>query len=115
MVQASKSHCTFARAALIVSCAVAGLVLLAQPLSSQTSSGGSSPKPGEAWKFSPFHGVPNAATGRNIPCSCRSQGRDFRLGERVCLRTHLGMVIAVCDLVLNNSSWILTDEPCEMS
>ncbi|MEQ1650302.1 MAG: hypothetical protein ABL898_17110 [Hyphomicrobiaceae bacterium] len=75
----------------------------------------SSPMPGEAWKTSPFHGVPNAATGQNIPCVCRFKDRDFRLGQRVCMNTYKGVMVAVCDLHLNNTTWEPTGEPCEMS
>lgn len=39
---------------------------------------------------------------------CLAQGERFRLGERVCLRGR----IAVCDRVLNNTSWRLTEEAC---
>lgn len=41
-------------------------------------------------------------------CRCLAHGERFRLGERVCLRGR----IAVCERVLNNTSWRLTDEPC---
>lgn len=73
------------------------------------------PKPGEAYKTSPFHRVPNAATGQFIPCTCKFRGRDFRVGERVCMSTYKGTVITVCDLELNNSTWIPTEETCEVS
>lgn len=53
--------------------------------------------------------------GRVIPCRCRFAGRDYRLGEAVCMNTHLGTVIARCDLMLNNTSWIPTETPCEVS
>ncbi len=75
----------------------------------------SAPAPGEAWKSSPFHGVTNEATGKSIPCICRFQNRDFRLGESVCMPTHLGVVIAKCDLQLNNTTWAPTDQPCTLS
>jgi hypothetical protein len=86
---------------------------LASPLASQERV--ASPVPGEAWKTSPFHGVPNAATGQNIPCVCRFKDRDFRLGQRVCMHTYKGVMIAACDLHLNNTTWEPTGEPCEMS
>lgn len=41
-------------------------------------------------------------------CRCLAQGERFRLGERVCLRGR----IAVCERVLNNTSWRVTQEPC---
>lgn len=73
------------------------------------------PAPGEAWKTSPFHGVPNAATGQNIPCLCVYRGKQYRLGEAVCMQTHVGTVITRCDLNLNNTTWAPTNEPCNLS
>lgn len=71
--------------------------------------------PGEAWRTSPFHGVTNEATGRPIPCLCRFRGQDYRLGDAVCMTTHVGTVIARCDLSLNNTTWVPTGEPCTLS
>jgi hypothetical protein len=73
------------------------------------------PAPGEAWRSSPFHGVPNAATGRNIPCFCVYRGKEYRLGDAVCMHTHLGTVVTRCDLSLNNTTWAPTPEPCTIS
>ncbi len=63
---------------------------------------------------SPYHGMRDG-DGRIIPCRCRFDGRDFRVGEAVCMNTHMGTVIARCDLQLNNTSWIATGTPCELS
>ena len=71
--------------------------------------------PGEAWKSSPFHGVPNAATGKNIPCVCVFRGKEYRLGEAVCMQTHVGTVVTKCDLLLNNTTWAPTTEACNVS
>jgi hypothetical protein len=79
------------------------------------SSSAPSTAPGEAFKTSPFHRVINEATGKPIPCICRFQNRDFRVGEAVCMNTHLGVMIARCDLHLNNTSWVPTNEPCTVS
>jgi hypothetical protein len=76
---------------------------------------GAAPEPGEAWKSSPHHGVTNEATGKPIPCVCRFRGQDFRLGQAVCMQTHLGLVIAKCDLQLNNTTWAPTTESCTVS
>jgi hypothetical protein len=73
------------------------------------------PAPGEAWKSSPHHGVIDGATGKPIPCRCRFKDRDFRLGDSVCMSTHLGVVIARCDMILNNTTWAPTSEPCAVS
>lgn len=69
----------------------------------------------EAWRTSPFHGALSGATGQPIPCLCLFRGRQFRVGERVCMQTPDGIRITRCDLVLNNTSWIPTDEQCTMS
>jgi hypothetical protein len=48
----------------------------------------------------------------DIPeCTCRAQGRDFRVGETACIRSRL----ATCDTVLNNTSWSMSDAPCTVS
>ena len=79
----------------------------------RAQSGGAAP--GEAWRSSPHHGVINGATGNVIPCRCRFQGRDYRLGEAVCMNTHVGTVLAKCDLSQNNTTWAPTSDPCVMS
>jgi hypothetical protein len=48
-------------------------------------------------------------------CTCRAQGRDFALGQSVCLATPRGARIATCAMVLNNTSWQLTETPCVVS
>lgn len=73
------------------------------------------PSPGEAWKTSPFHGAINGATGQPIPCVCRFKGAEFKLGAAVCMNTHVGTVIARCDLLYNNTTWVPTTEPCTIS
>lgn len=72
-------------------------------------------QPVEAWRTSPFHGAISGATGKPIPCLCRYKGRDFQLGERVCMQTQNGIVLTRCDLFLNNTTWVPSDEPCTMS
>jgi hypothetical protein len=69
----------------------------------------------DAWKTSPFHGVPNAATGQNIPCRCRFQGKDLQLGAEVCMNTPNGTMLARCDLLLNNTTWAPTSIPCQLN
>lgn len=75
--------------------------------------GGRGPPP--AWPSSPFHGVISGATGEPIPCRCRFKGNAYRLGDTVCMATHLGVQLARCDLFLNNTSWVPTGVPCTMS
>jgi hypothetical protein len=69
----------------------------------------------EAWTTSPFHGVPNAATGKNIPCVCRYKGAALPLGTEICLNTPYGMMLARCDLQLNNTTWAPTTTPCQIN
>jgi hypothetical protein len=51
----------------------------------------------------------------DIPCICLFQGRQFRLGDIVCMQTHIGTVLTRCELVLNNTSWTPSRQPCEIS
>lgn len=67
-----------------------------------------------AYPTSPFRGV-HDGSGRVIPCRCRFQGEQFQLGALVCMSTHAGVVLARCDLMLNNTSWIPTEMPCTLS
>ena len=71
--------------------------------------------PAPAWPSSPFHGVIDGATGQPIPCLCRYQGISYRLGDTVCMNTHLGRQLTRCDLFLNNTSWVPTGVPCTTS
>lgn len=75
---------------------------------------GPAPVPEPAWKSSPFHGV-IGGDGNVIPCRCIYRGHAYRLGERVCMNTHLGTVMTECDLQLNNTSWVPTGEACTIS
>jgi hypothetical protein len=51
-------------------------------------------------------------TGAPIPCRCVFRGQDFKVGQSVCMNTHVGTVITRCELHLNNTSWTPTDTPC---
>jgi hypothetical protein len=89
----------------------------AQSPSPPASSAPAAPTPGapaENWRSSPFHGVTDGF-GQTIPCRCRFGGREYRLGEIVCMNTHVGTVMTRCDLIDNNTSWIPTSEPCTIS
>ncbi len=63
---------------------------------------------------SPYHGVTDG-NGNIIPCRCRYRGEQLQLGTMVCMETHVGTVLARCDLMDNNTSWIPTRTPCVMS
>lgn len=52
------------------------------------------------------------STAPKIDCTCRHQGRDYHLGEVICLSTPNGMREARCEMALNNTSWKITDGPC---
>jgi hypothetical protein len=45
-------------------------------------------------------------------CTCRALGRDFELGRSACLATPNGPRYATCGMVLNNTSWRISDTPC---
>lgn len=76
---------------------------------------GGAPKASEPnYPTSPYHGMRDG-DGRIIPCRCRAGGRDYRVGELVCMSTHVGTVLTRCDLEHNNTSWIPTPTPCEIS
>jgi len=70
--------------------------------------------PPAAWPTSPFLGAVDGVTGVPIPWLCRSGGSVYRLGDTVCMSTHLGVQMARCDLVLNNTSWVPIGVPCAM-
>jgi hypothetical protein len=74
----------------------------------------SGPAPTENWRTSPWHGMMNGY-GQVIPCRCRYRGQEYRLGEIVCMQTHMGTVLTRCDLFMNNTSWIPTTDPCTVS
>lgn len=48
-------------------------------------------------------------------CTCRAQGRNFQLGQAVCLATPNGLRVATCGMVLNNSAWEFSQTPCTLS
>jgi hypothetical protein len=56
--------------------------------------------------------VPTAASA---DCTCRYQGRDYDVGQNVCLSTPRGARMATCGMVLNNTSWQFSETPCVVS
>ena len=66
----------------------------------------------ENWPTSPFRAIIDGMTGKPIPSICSYRGRNYTLGDRVCMQTPIGIVTTRCDLVLNNTSWMPTTEPC---
>lgn len=65
------------------------------------------------WPTSPHRGVIDGWTGKPIPCRCRFNGKAYQLGEIVCMRTHVGVVLTRCDIFGNNTSWVPSREPCQ--
>lgn len=53
-----------------------------------------------------------AFAGPNGNCTCRHKGGDVIEGQTACIRTPKGMMLAVCDRVLNNTSWKMLGQPC---
>ncbi|MEZ5872144.1 MAG: hypothetical protein R3D32_09895 [Nitratireductor sp.] len=53
-----------------------------------------------------------ALAGPNGDCTCRSPGGDVVEGQTACLKTSKGFMLARCEMVLNNTSWKLLDQPC---
>jgi hypothetical protein len=68
----------------------------------------------DQWRTSPFHKAQNA-DGKPIPCRCVFKGREYKVGEIVCMATHVGVVLARCDMSLNNTSWVPSEMPCDVS
>ncbi len=49
-------------------------------------------------------------------CTCRAMGRNFEVGQTVCLKMPSGQTkLAKCGMVLNNTAWEFTDTPCTTS
>ena len=45
------------------------------------------------------------AAARDIPCTCRHDGRDMPEGSVVCIDLPSGTYLARCEKVLNNTAW----------
>lgn len=52
-----------------------------------------------------------AFSPRSEPCTCRMARQDYAIGDQVCIRGQR----AVCDRVLNNTSWRFLGEACPLS
>jgi hypothetical protein len=110
----------FSHLLLLVAVAIAASALVLLPVDGRAESPAvtlpaTTPAPGEAWRTSPFHRATSGATGLPIPCRCRFQEREYRLGEAVCMTTHVGTVIARCDLNQNITTWVPTTDACVVS
>lgn len=57
-------------------------------------------------------GSPAIRVQTSAPCTCRAFGRDYGMGETVCLRIDGKPALAECAMFLNNTSWRSTGRPC---
>jgi hypothetical protein len=89
-----------ALAALALATGISACLIWAQPASAQFATGGS--------------GAPHVQNPdlHSQNCTCRAQGRDFHVGETICLRTADGPRLAACDMELNNTSWRFDGQQC---
>lgn len=91
-------------------CLVAGCMILGMALPMPHAGAQSRPAPPQGTVAG------QAATGpaapATTPCTCRAKGRDYELGEVVCLPTSAGPRLATCGMELNNTSWHVTSQPC---
>ena len=60
-------------------------------------------------------GQPQAASPRKIECRCRANGRNYELGQRICLLTPAGYRVAECRMSQNVTSWAFGGEECALS
>jgi hypothetical protein len=86
------------------------------PPSARTTDGPRTQSPWavDHWRTSPFHRAQNA-NGAIIPCRCVFQGHSYRVGDIVCMSTHVGVVLTRCDMNQNITSWVPSDQPCNVS
>ena len=56
-----------------------------------------------------------SVSGSYADCTCRAQGRDIEQGQTICMATPKGFRLATCGMVLNNSSWNVSESPCIVS
>lgn len=47
-------------------------------------------------------------------CTCKYVGGDVKQGDTACIKTAKGKSLARCEKVLNNTSWRVLDQPCEV-
>jgi hypothetical protein len=47
-------------------------------------------------------------------CKCRYVGGEVKQGETACISTAKGKSLARCEMFLNNSSWTVLNQPCDV-
>ena len=83
------------------------LAIAAFAVFGSAGSGGVAAAQERAWPSAPYRGSPVVQP----PCTCRSPVGEVDLGGEVCLRTPAGPRKARCVMVLNNTSWALSEMP----
>ena len=61
------------------------------------------------WPSAPLRGMDPAQP----PCTCRAPGQEVVVEQEICLATPTGGRRARCVMVLNNTSWDISREPCQ--
>lgn len=94
--------------------AAAAISLLLVPIAASPSA---SAEPGQPAQSDPriTPGQVIDGWGMPIPCRCLFQGQAFKLGDVVCMNTPVGTVLTRCELFLNNTSWMPSQQPCTIS
>ena len=54
------------------------------------------------------------ATAGEKGCTCKFIGGDVKQGETACILTAHGKSLARCEMVLNNTSWTVLNQPCDV-
>lgn len=60
-------------------------------------------------------GSGSAAWAQDVTCTCRYQGEKYGVGESICLKSPSGLRMATCEMVLNNTSWQISNAPCPLT
>ena len=47
-------------------------------------------------------------------CTCKFIGGDVKQGETACISTAKGKSLARCEMMLNNTSWTVLNQPCDV-
>ncbi len=90
------------------------VVLAVIPLQSALADGGKTTPYQERFRSSSNMASKHSAAPV-VDCTCRHRGEDFHIGETICIRSAEGLNLAVCSMVLNNTSWKVTRTPCPSS
>ncbi|MEE4013809.1 hypothetical protein V1T76_17200 [Roseibium sp. FZY0029] len=56
-----------------------------------------------------------SAMAQDVSCTCRYKGEKYGIGESICLKSPTGLRMATCEMVLNNTSWQISNAPCPLT